>query len=75
VLAAQFQIPPRGKLDRALVVGSLLFGIGWGLGGYCPGPALMATMTGASSALTFFVSMLAGIGIFKLTAILKTRRL
>lgn len=48
-------------VDRPLVVGSLLFGVGWGLSGYCPGPALVAAGSGSMPALWYAVAMVAGI--------------
>ena len=62
VLASVFQIPTRKDIDRNLIFGALLFGIGWGLGGYCPGPALTSLGSGSISAVLFVVAM--GIGMF-----------
>lgn len=50
---------PSGAVDTRLVVGSLLFGVGWGIAGYCPGPALVAAAAGAKEAMLFSVCMLA----------------
>jgi uncharacterized membrane protein YedE/YeeE len=47
------------------VLGSLAFGIGWGLAGYCPGPALASLATGAAEPLIFAAAMLAGMGVFE----------
>lgn len=58
--AAGFRLPTRSALDARLIVGSAIFGVGWGLGGFCPGPGVVATMGRAPEALVFFVSMLAG---------------
>lgn len=52
--------PPSTRIDPALVGGSVLFGIGWGLVGYCPGPALAAIASGEPKALTFVAAMIAG---------------
>ncbi|HEY0504286.1 MAG TPA: DUF6691 family protein [Lysobacter sp.] len=52
--------PPSGTLDARLLAGSALFGVGWGLAGYCPGPALANLAHGASEAIVFVVAMLAG---------------
>jgi len=50
---------PAPRIDRRLVAGSVLFGIGWGIAGYCPGPAL-ANLAHAGEAIVFVVAMLAG---------------
>jgi uncharacterized membrane protein YedE/YeeE len=65
ILVANFQIPTRRELDWKLLVGSALFGIGWGLGGFCPGPALVNAVTGSSSVLVFLASMLVGMYLAK----------
>ena len=57
ILAETFQIPMRKDLDRSLIFGSLLFGMGWGLGGYCPGPAITSLGSGSVSAMLFVVAM------------------
>lgn len=51
---------PGSRIDRRLLVGSVLFGIGWGLAGYCPGPALANLAHGGADAVVFVVAMLAG---------------
>lgn len=56
-----FHWPARRSVDPALVVGAGLFGIGWGLSGYCPGPALVSAGSHSSAVLTFLVAMFAGI--------------
>jgi len=61
VLTATFQIPTNRKVDRKLLLGSVLFGAGWGLGGFCPGPAIVSSVSGASTVLVFTFSMLGGI--------------
>lgn len=53
-------IPTRRDVDARLIVGAALFGAGWGLGGYCPGPGLTSIFTGAQATLTFTGSMLVG---------------
>jgi uncharacterized membrane protein YedE/YeeE len=55
-----FSLPTRQDVDARLVGGSLLFGIGWGLGGFCPGPALASLALGASGAWIFVAAMAAG---------------
>jgi uncharacterized membrane protein YedE/YeeE len=59
-LDSRFHVPARKDLDLPLVVGAAIFGIGWGLGGYCPGPALVSAASGSTSALTFVAAMLVG---------------
>ncbi len=60
VLGGIFQLPTRKDIDARLVIGATLFGAGWGLGGYCPGPALVALGSGAGPAAIFVAAMLAG---------------
>lgn len=60
LLGAPMQIPGRRDLDRRLVVGSLAFGVGWGLAGFCPGPALVALGAGLPQAVIFVAAMLVG---------------
>ena len=60
VLGGSFQINSRKDLDRSLIIGALLFGSGWGLGGYCPGPAITSLGSGSLNALLFVVAM--GVG-------------
>jgi len=55
-----------GRIDGRLLVGSSLFGVGWGLAGFCPGPALAALVTGSGDVALFVLSMLCGMGLFRL---------
>jgi uncharacterized membrane protein YedE/YeeE len=66
LLGGMMQLPAARHIDRRLVLGSLAFGIGWGLAGYCPGPALASLATGGVKPLIFSAAMLAGMGIFEL---------
>ncbi len=59
-LAAQFHEPARRRIDRALLAGAALFGIGWGLVGLCPGPAIAALAFARPQALVFLLAMIAG---------------
>ena len=59
-LDTQFHLPERTDIDARLVGGSLLFGIGWGLAGFCPGPALSALTTGLTPVLLFVAAMIVG---------------
>jgi len=63
VYAEAFALPTRRDLDPPLVVGAALLGVGWGLAGLCPGPALTALGSGAPHALLFVAAMLAGLGL------------
>jgi hypothetical protein len=63
VLADQFNLPPARPIDVRLISGSALFGIGWGLVGLCPGPALVDLATGSVRVALFFVAMLAGMAL------------
>ncbi|WOD38991.1 YeeE/YedE family protein [Nodosilinea sp. E11] len=60
LLDRNFFVPTRNDIDRPLVLGAALFGIGWGLGGYCPGPAIAALGLGSANPLLFLAAMLAG---------------
>ena len=55
-----FPAPPARRVDARLIGGSALFGIGWGLAGYCPGPAMASALTGGAAILWFLPAMLAG---------------
>ena len=66
VLDDRFHMPTRKDVDLRLIIGSVLFGIGWGLGGFCPGPALVSLMSFGESALVFGASMLVGMTLFTL---------
>jgi uncharacterized membrane protein YedE/YeeE len=59
-----FQWPEMTLIDRPLVLGSLMFGLGWGLAGFCPGPALVSMASGNDKALVFVVAMLVGMVIY-----------
>ena len=59
--AAGFRIPVNNAIDSKLVVGSALFGIGWGLGGLCPGPAISSLLLAPGDAMLFVLMMLAGL--------------
>lgn len=55
-----FPQPPAPEIDRALITGSVMFGIGWGLVGLCPGPAIASLSYGGAGGLIFLTAMLAG---------------
>ncbi len=65
LLEDAFVIPSRRHINARLVGGAALFGIGWGLSGYCPGPALVASVSGWPSVLSFLGAMLAGMFLFQ----------
>ena len=65
-LGLPMQLPTTSILDARLVGGSLVFGIGWGLAGFCPGPAIVAIGAGYAKAVVFAVAMLLGMGAFEL---------
>ena len=56
---------PWESWETSLVLGSLAFGVGWGLAGFCPGPALVALGTGSAQALVFAIAMVAGMWTFQ----------
>ncbi|MNW11689.1 hypothetical protein D3C71_2091990 [compost metagenome] len=58
------RMPVARELDRRLIVGSLVFGIGWGIAGICPGPALAMIFSGYWQVLLFVLAMLLGMGLF-----------
>jgi len=66
LLGAAMRLPSSREIDRRLVVGSVVFGVGWGIAGLCPGPGLVALGMGEAKALVFVLAMLAGMGIFEL---------
>lgn len=66
LLGAEIKLPSATKIDRRLVFGSILFGAGWGIAGFCPGPALVGLGMGLPKAIVFVLAMLAGMGIFEL---------
>jgi uncharacterized protein len=66
LLGAAMRLPSARGIDRRLVVGSVVFGVGWGIAGFCPGPGLVALGMGEAKALVFVLAMLAGMGIFEL---------
>ena len=65
LLGTPMQLPNARQIDRRLVLGSLAFGVGWGLAGFCPGPALVALGAGQAKALVFVAAMLAGMLAFE----------
>jgi uncharacterized membrane protein YedE/YeeE len=66
LLGGAMHLPADRRIDRRLVLGSLAFGVGWGLAGFCPGPALVALGAGYDKAVVFVIAMLAGMGLFEI---------
>ena len=66
LLGEPMRLPTRKDIDQRLILGSLVFGAGWGLAGFCPGPALVAVGTGSIKAMIFVAAMLTGMAVFEL---------
>lgn len=64
--APKFVQHTKQTLDARLLIGAAIFGAGWGLGGFCPGPGIVSAGSGARLGITFALSMLAGMGVFEL---------
>ncbi len=64
---ARFVLPEQTGLDKPLVIGSLIFGVGWGLAGFCPGPALVSSTFGDARVWAFVAAMIAGMAAFRMT--------
>jgi uncharacterized protein len=62
VLAPKFALPTRSDLDAKLILGAAIFGAGWGLGGFCPGPALTSLASGTRPVFIFVIAM--GLGMY-----------
>jgi len=74
LLGAEMKLPKAYGIDRRLVGGGLLFGIGWGVAGFCPGPAVVALGMGEPKAVVFVAAMLIGMGFFELLERRKSAR-
>lgn len=61
VMGSEFDLPDNAAIDAPLLTGAAIFGIGWGLGGFCPGPAWTSLLLGSSGILVFLPAMLVGI--------------
>ena len=64
-LGGAMHLPTARQIDRPLILGSLAFGVGWGLAGYCPGPAVVAFGAGQDKAVVFLVAMIAGMALYE----------
>jgi uncharacterized membrane protein YedE/YeeE len=66
LLGEPMRLSSATELDKGLLLGSLVFGIGWGLSGFCPGPAVVSAAAGQPKAWVFVVSMLAGMALYRM---------
>lgn len=73
LLGGPIRMPSATAIDRRLVLGSVAFGIGWGLAGFCPGPAIASLAAGSVKPLVFTAAMVAGMGLFELLESLRGR--
>jgi uncharacterized membrane protein YedE/YeeE len=74
ILGSAMQLPTARHIDKRLIGGNLLFGIGWGLAGICPGPGLVLLGAGATKGLIFVLAMLAGMALFEVMERLNATR-
>ena len=65
VLADDFDLPTKDSLDASLLGGAALFGVGWGLSGFCPGPSVTALASGLVPVFAFVAAMIAGMALYK----------
>jgi uncharacterized membrane protein YedE/YeeE len=65
ILEDKFEVPTKKELDAGLLGGSALFGVGWGLSGLCPGPAVTAMVTGLAPVFVFVAAMVTGMALYK----------
>lgn len=65
LLGERFEVPTRRDLDAALLLGAAVFGVGWGLAGFCPGPAIVSLASGRLDPLVFTAAMLAGMALYR----------
>lgn len=63
--AQRFVVAATSQLDKPLILGAAVFGVGWGLGGFCPGPGLVSAGSGALSSIVFVLCMLCGMILFE----------
>jgi uncharacterized membrane protein YedE/YeeE len=64
-LGGAMHLPTARQIDRELVLGSLAFGVGWGLAGFCPGPAVVSLGAGQDKAVVFVIAMIAGMALYE----------
>ena len=63
---SEYSIPESQTITKSLIIGSALFGMGWGISGYCPGPGVVSLFSGHLASLNFVISMIVGMFIFRL---------
>ena len=68
VFAETFHLPARSDIDARIILGPAIFGVGWGLAGFCPGPAFVALGYGSSKSILFMIAMIAGMMIARALA-------
>lgn len=73
-LGLQMRLPTSKKIDRPLIIGGAIFGLGWGIAGICPGPALVLVGDGVFKGVIFVVAMLVGMALFELFNHLKSKQ-
>lgn len=66
ILTSTLHISTKTKITKSLIIGSIIFGVGWGLGGYCPGPAIVSVVTFDKHAIEFVFSMILGMIVFNI---------
>ncbi|MGZ8935811.1 MAG: YeeE/YedE family protein [Methylobacter sp.] len=74
LLGDVMRLPTATRIDRRLIGGALVFGVGWGLAGYCPGPAFTSLLSGSGKPVIFVAAMLAGMAIFEIQDRLASRK-
>jgi uncharacterized protein len=74
LLGGPLRLPTATEIDRRLLAGSALFGVGWGLAGFCPGPALVSLRLGDARVAVFVAAMLAGMAVFEVLEALRLKR-
>ncbi len=60
ILAARFDLPTKKDIDKPLIVGAAIFGVGWGIAGYCPGPGITALVLGIWNPILFIIAFIVG---------------
>jgi len=74
IFALKFKVPTRRDIDWRLVVGATVFGLGWGLVGYCPGPAFAALTLGSGKTIAFIAAMLIGMAVYHVLFVRQNER-
>lgn len=71
ILTEQFYLPIKQVIDQPLIIGAILFGIGWGLSGYCPGPAIVGLSINPKETITFIIAMIVGMNFYRFLPLAK----